>query len=86
MSQKRLDELDEIVEELLIFQGIDGIKGNLSGKIKDHLNSINYNVMSWIESDYIFYKIRQHYLPDPFRADTIKQLREMVLNIHATVI
>lgn len=81
MTQKRLDELDEIVDELLIFQGIDGINGNLSGKIKDHLNSINYNELSWIDTDYIFYKIRQHYLPDPFRENTVKQLRERILNI-----
>lgn len=84
MSQEDLDILDDIFEELVIFQGIDGIRGDLNKKVRDHLTTINnstYYDMPFLTTDYLFFKIRNHYLPDPFRVSMIKKHREELLKL-----
>mgnify|MGYP005996462647 CR=1 FL=1 len=84
MSQEDLNTLDDIFEELVIFQAIDGIRGDLNKKVRDHLTTINnstYYDTPLLTTGYLFFKIRYHYLPDPFRANMIKLCREEILKL-----
>ncbi len=53
MTQKRLDELDEIVEELLIFSNVDVFSMYSCNRVSENVPEITYR-----ERDYIYFSLR----------------------------
>lgn len=56
MTQKRLDELDVIVEELLIFSNVDVSSMHSCNKVSCSLLEISHK-----ERDYIYFSLRLKY-------------------------
>ena len=72
MSQQRLEELDEIVEELLIFSNVDTTSMGSCNEV-----SISVTEISRRECDYVYFSLRLK--SDDSYTDAVNRIKEQII-------
>ena len=84
MSQKDIDILDEVCDEILLFYGEGIVNTTLIREIVEYLEQTDnhaYINSSEFTIDYVFYKIRNKYFSASFREHCLEFARREILKL-----